>query len=49
MNPEKILPWIPLLIAAGYFVFLIATYIKMIPAIQRISSTPPVTEPAEST
>lgn len=44
MNIEKLTPWIPLLIAAGYFVFLIATYVKMIPSIQKIGVAEPVTE-----
>jgi hypothetical protein len=41
---KKIGPWIPLMIAAGYFIFLIATWAKMSQQIGQIKS--PSTEVA---
>jgi hypothetical protein len=41
---KKIGPWIPLLIAAGYFIFLIATWAKMSQQMAVQLKTPPVKE-----
>jgi len=40
----KVTPWIPLMIAAGYFLFLVATYVKVVSQL-KLAAVATVEEP----
>lgn len=42
MNLETIAKWVPLLIAAGYFLFLVATYVKVVSQLKLAAVAEPV-------
>lgn len=42
MTLETIAKWVPLLIAAGYFLFLVATYVKVVSQLKLAAVAEPV-------